>query len=77
MPKQGVLVLCDSDFLFLSPFFLFLSFAASSTAAQRLSLMLDWFPNIDHLPVYVAKEMGYFSAKGVDVNNPYPKGIGA
>ena len=22
-------------------------------ASQRLTLMLDWFPNVDHLPVYL------------------------
>jgi putative hydroxymethylpyrimidine transport system substrate-binding protein len=35
---------------------------------QKLDLMLDWFPNIDHLPVYVAKANGYFEKNGVDVN---------
>ncbi len=34
---------------------------------QKLDLMLDWFPNIDHLPVYVAKANGYFEKNGVDV----------
>jgi putative hydroxymethylpyrimidine transport system substrate-binding protein len=36
-------------------------------AGERLTLMLDWFPNVDHLPVYVAKQQGYFSAKGLEV----------
>jgi putative hydroxymethylpyrimidine transport system substrate-binding protein len=36
-------------------------------AAERLTLMLDWFPNVDHLPLYVAKQQGYFSAKGLEV----------
>lgn len=35
--------------------------------AQKLTLMLDWFPNVDHLPVYVAKEKGYFSNLDIDL----------
>ena len=31
-------------------------FFANSASAQKLTLMLDWFPNIDHLPIYVAQE---------------------
>lgn len=37
------------------------------SAQKKLTLMLDWFPNIDHLPVYVAREMGYFSANGLKI----------
>lgn len=37
-------------------------------AQEKLSLMLDWFPNVDHLPIYVAKEKGYLSEKGIDIN---------
>ncbi|WP_320041836.1 ABC transporter substrate-binding protein [uncultured Desulfobacter sp.] len=39
----------------------------STVWAQKLTLMLDWFPNVDHLPVYVARESGYFAAQGLDV----------
>ncbi|WP_321418862.1 ABC transporter substrate-binding protein [uncultured Desulfobacter sp.] len=39
----------------------------STVWAQKLTLMLDWFPNVDHLPVYVARESGYFTAQGLDV----------
>jgi len=35
---------------------------------QKLNLMLDWFPNVDHLPIYVAREKGYFSDQGIVVN---------
>jgi putative hydroxymethylpyrimidine transport system substrate-binding protein len=34
---------------------------------EKLTLMLDWFPNIDHLPIYVAQQEGYFKEKGLDV----------
>lgn len=38
-----------------------------SASAQKLTLMLDWFPNIDHLPIYVAQERGLFKEKGLEV----------
>ena len=37
-------------------------------AGEKLNLMLDWFPNVDHLPIYVAKEKGYFFEQGLSVN---------
>ncbi|NDY71222.1 ABC transporter substrate-binding protein [Desulfobacter hydrogenophilus] len=39
----------------------------STASAQKLVLMLDWFPNVDHLPVYVAQKSGYFAAQGLEV----------
>ena len=42
-------------------------FAISAQAAAPLTLMLDWFPNVDHLPIYVAQEKGYFAEAGVRV----------
>ena len=40
---------------------------AVSASAEKLTLMLDWFPNIDHLPIYVAQEQGLFKEKGLEV----------
>ena len=37
-------------------------------AGEKLNLMLDWFPNVDHLPIYVAKEKGYFFDQGIEVS---------
>ena len=37
-------------------------------ANEKLKLMLDWFPNVDHLPVYVAREKGYFADQSIEVN---------
>jgi len=37
-------------------------------AAQKFTLMLDWFPNVDHMPVYVAKHQGYFSEAGLEIH---------
>ena len=45
-----------------------ISLIASTTyAAQKLTMMLDWFPNVDHLPIYVAKHQGYFSEAGLEI----------
>ena len=40
---------------------------SSAFAEERLTLMLDWFPNVDHLPIYVAQEKGYFREAGIEV----------
>jgi len=36
-------------------------------AADKLTLLLDWFINPDHAPLFVAEEMGYFAAHGLEV----------
>jgi putative hydroxymethylpyrimidine transport system substrate-binding protein len=36
-------------------------------AAQKVTLMLDWFPNVDHLPIYVARHQGLFAEQGLDI----------
>jgi len=41
--------------------------AVPVVAKENVTLMLDWFPNIDHLPIYVAKQAGYFDEAGLDV----------
>ena len=53
----------------LSVFFVIGVFVLStgSASAEKLTLMLDWFPNIDHLPIYVAQERGLFKDKGLEV----------
>ncbi len=48
-----------------------LSFSASlatpSTAADKLTVLLDWFVNPDHGPLIVAKEKGIFAAHDLEV----------
>ena len=39
----------------------------SAFSADRLTVMLDWFINPDHAPLYVALERGYFAEQGLDV----------
>lgn len=34
---------------------------------QKVTILLDWFVNPDHAPLVVAKEQGYFTDNGLDV----------
>ncbi len=43
-----------------------------STARQPLTLMLDWFPNADHVGIYQALAEGDFRAAGLDVHVQVP-----
>jgi len=45
----------------------FFAFSAPASAADKLTLLLDWFINPDHGPIFVAKEKGYFEAADLDV----------
>src|SRR5581483_9629114 len=45
---------------------------AGSASAQSLTLMLDWFPNADHVGIYQALAGGDFSAAGLDVHVQVP-----
>lgn len=40
---------------------------ATPVNAKEVRLMLDWFPNVDHLPLYVARERGYFADEGLEI----------
>jgi putative hydroxymethylpyrimidine transport system substrate-binding protein len=39
-----------------------------ASAADKLSVILDWFVNPDHAPLVIAKEGGYFARHGLDVD---------
>lgn len=41
--------------------------ATPAAAADKLTLILDWFINPDHGPIIVAQEKGYFAAQGLEV----------
>lgn len=41
--------------------------ATPALAADRLTLILDWFVNPDHAPVILAQELGYFAEAGLEV----------
>lgn len=36
-------------------------------AAEKFTVVLDWFVNPDHAPLVIAKEKGFFAAAGLDV----------
>ncbi len=48
--------------------------ASSGLAAQKLTLILDWFPNVDHLPIYVGRHQGFFAAEGLEIEIFSPSG---
>src|SRR3954470_17099888 len=39
---------------------------------QKVTLMLDWYPNAVHSLLYVAEEKGYFKEQGLDVDLKMP-----
>jgi len=39
----------------------------SVDAGQKFTLILDWFPNVDHLPIYVARQQGFFVEEGLEI----------
>jgi len=41
--------------------------AASTASAERVTILLDWFINPDHGPLFVAEELGLFEAQGLEV----------
>ena len=41
--------------------------ASPASAQQKLTLLLDWFVNPDHGPLFVAQERGYFAEAGLSV----------
>lgn len=46
--------------------------APTKGSAQPLSLMLDWFPNADHVGIYQALAEGDFARAGLDVHVQIP-----
>lgn len=44
-----------------------LALPAPSHAAEKLTVMLEWFVNPDHAPMVIAKERGLFEERGLDV----------
>ncbi|WP_420565475.1 ABC transporter substrate-binding protein [Thalassobaculum sp.] len=52
---------------FLLALFLALSLAPPARAADKLTVLLDWFVNPDHAPLYVAQAIGAFEAEGLEI----------
>ncbi len=51
---------------------LILSSTLSARAAEKVTLLLDWFINPDHAPLFVAAERGYFADSGLEVEMIVP-----
>lgn len=43
-----------------------------ATTERPFSVMLDWFPNADHAPLFDAIDHGYFKAAGMEVHTVTP-----
>ena len=52
---------------FIAALALALGTASPASAGEKLIVLLDWFTNPDHAPLYVAQELGYFADAGLDV----------
>lgn len=64
-------------FLVLGVFLLGLSLMTSPAAwAEKITLKLNWVPGGDHCFYYVAKEKGFYKAKGLDVHIERGQGSG-
>ncbi|WP_066064507.1 ABC transporter substrate-binding protein [Neobacillus soli] len=46
--------------------------SGSAGKLQKVSLMLDWYPNAVHSFLYVAEEKGYFKEQGLEVDIQMP-----
>ena len=46
---------------------LVLGTSGSAMAKEKITVLLDWFINPDHAPIFVALEKGYFADKGLEV----------
>ena len=44
-----------------------IALASPAAAADKLTLMLDWFVNPDHAPIVIAQDKGFFRDAGLDV----------
>lgn len=54
--------------LIISLISLFTSVCFANQAPQKLTVLLDWFQNPVHAPLIIAKQQGYFTEQGLDVD---------
>ena len=43
-------------------------FCGTTQAAEKITVLLDWFANPDHAPLFVAEQQGFFKEAGLDVS---------
>ena len=46
---------------------LLLMLPAPAFAADKMTVLLDWYVNPDHAPIIIAQERGFFAEQGLDV----------
>lgn len=46
--------------------------SAQDKDLKELTLMLDWYPNANHIPIYTAIENGYFEEEGIQLTIQMP-----
>ena len=51
-----------------------LASGTAATAAEHMSLMLNWTPTADHSPIYYAKSKGWYADAGIDLDIEAGKG---
>jgi putative hydroxymethylpyrimidine transport system substrate-binding protein len=51
---------------------LFCGLSSKAAALDKVTCMLDWFPNPDHAPLYVASAKGFFAEAGLEVDIMVP-----
>lgn len=49
-------------------FSLFIIFFSNVAYAEKITVLLDWFPNPNHAPLFVAKQKGFFKEENLDVD---------
>ncbi|MDE1172645.1 MAG: ABC transporter substrate-binding protein [Parvibaculaceae bacterium] len=54
--------------MLLGTLLLSLAMAAPARAAEKLTVLLDWFVNPDHAPLFVADYIGAYKAEGLEVD---------
>src|SRR5437588_1191655 len=50
--------------------------AAPAVAADKVTLMLNWYVYGEHAPFYYGKEKGFYSAQGIDLEIQEGRGSG-
>ena len=56
---------------------IFTFFGRPLCAAEKMTVLLDWFVNPDHGPLIIAQENGYFADQGLEVIASMPKLVAA
>lgn len=62
----------SSFFLVFILVFILLSLILYAGELTKVTVVLDWYPNTNHTGIYVAKELGYYKAQGLEVEIKQP-----